>query len=199
MVTVDSAAVARQGSIRRSPARARIVTAAAGLFAEHGVGGTSLQMIADTIGVTKAAVYHQFKTKSEIVVAAVEEELARLTAVMDAAEAEASAECVREALLVRIVDLAIERRRMESALVGDPVMVRYFAYHQPFRQVVDRLYRMLTGGCGPEAQMRAAMLTAAIGGAVMHPLAVDLGSDTVRAQLLDLARGFLDQSGDRSG
>jgi AcrR family transcriptional regulator len=27
---------------------------AAALFAEHGVGGTSLQMIADAIGVTKA-------------------------------------------------------------------------------------------------------------------------------------------------
>ncbi len=37
-------------------------------------------MIADAIGVTKAAVYHQFKTKEEIVVAAVEVELARLEA-----------------------------------------------------------------------------------------------------------------------
>jgi hypothetical protein len=35
-----------------------------------GVGGTSLQMIADAIGVTKAAVYHQFNTNEEIVVAA---------------------------------------------------------------------------------------------------------------------------------
>src|SRR5690348_12609144 len=37
-----------------SPAKARIISAAAGLFTEHGVGGTSLQMIADAIGVTKA-------------------------------------------------------------------------------------------------------------------------------------------------
>ena len=45
-------------------------------------------MIADAIGVTKAAVYHQFKTKDEIVVAAVEVELAKLEAALDAAEAE---------------------------------------------------------------------------------------------------------------
>ena len=32
-------------------------------------------MIADTIGVTKAAVYHQFKTKDEIVIAAAGTEL----------------------------------------------------------------------------------------------------------------------------
>ena len=34
-------------------------------------------MIADAIGVTKAAVYHQFNAKDEIVVAAVEVELAK--------------------------------------------------------------------------------------------------------------------------
>ena len=36
--------------------RGRIIAAAVDLFAEHGVGGTSLQMIADYVGVTKAAV-----------------------------------------------------------------------------------------------------------------------------------------------
>lgn len=36
------------------------------LFADHGVSGTSLQLIAGAMGVMKAAVYHQFKTKDEI-------------------------------------------------------------------------------------------------------------------------------------
>ncbi|WP_218021194.1 helix-turn-helix domain-containing protein [Nocardia mikamii] len=40
----------------------RIIVAAFELFARHGVGATSLQMLADYIGVTKAAVYHQFKS-----------------------------------------------------------------------------------------------------------------------------------------
>ena len=53
----------------------RVLVVALDLFAEHGVHGTSLQMIADDIGVTKAAVYHQFKTKEAIVVGAVEIEL----------------------------------------------------------------------------------------------------------------------------
>ena len=66
-----------------SAAQARIITAAVELFAQHGVGGTSLQMIADEIGVTKAAVYHQYNTKDEIVLAAAEAELARLEAVID--------------------------------------------------------------------------------------------------------------------
>ena len=64
--------------ITRSAAQTRILDAALQLIAEHGVGGTSLQMIADAIGVTKAAVYHQFKTKEQIVIALTERELGSL-------------------------------------------------------------------------------------------------------------------------
>ena len=48
------------------------------LFAENRVSATSYQMIADALGVTKAAVYHQFKTKNELIIAVTELELARL-------------------------------------------------------------------------------------------------------------------------
>ena len=180
-------------SAPHSAAQARIVDAALDLFAEHGVGGTSLQMIADAIGVTKAAVYHQFKTKDEIVLAVAEAELARLASAIDAAEAEPSRARAREVLVARIVDLAVERRRMESTLLGDPVIVRFFAHHEPYRQVMHRLYRLLMGDdAGPDARVPAAMLTAAIGGAVMHPIVADLDDETLRAQLLRLARRFLD-------
>lgn len=176
----------------RNAAQARIVNAAVELFARHGVGGTSLQMIADAVGVTKAAVYHHFKTKEEIVLAAAQLELARLEGAIEAAEAEPSPDRARDVLVVRIVDLAVERRRMESTLLGDPVIVRYFAHHEPYREVMDRLYRILMGDdAGPDARVPAAMLTAAIGGAVMHPIVVDLDDETLRAQLLHLARRFL--------
>jgi AcrR family transcriptional regulator len=176
-----------------TPAKSRVISAATDLFAEHGVGGTSLQMIADAIGVTKAAVYHQFKSKDEIVIAAAEAEMARVETALEAAEAEPDPVRAREVLLTRIIDLAVERRRMESTLVGDPVLVRFFAHHEPYRKVMDRLYRLLMGAeTGPEGRVPAAMLTAAIGGAVMHPLVTDLDDDALRSQLLRLARGFLD-------
>jgi AcrR family transcriptional regulator len=176
-----------------SAAQTRIVNAAVELFGEHGVGGTSLQMIADVLGVTKAAIYHQFKTKDEIVVAVAEAELARLETAVDAAEAEPDTVRARDVLVARIVDLAVERRRMESTLLGDPVLVRFFAHHEPFRRVMSRLYVLLIGDdAGSDARVPAAMLTAAIGGAVMHPLVADLDDETLRAQLLRLARRFLD-------
>ena len=71
----------------RTAAQVRVVTAALDLFAEHGVNGTSLQMIADAVGVTKAAIYHQFKTKDEIVVAAIDVDLAKLETALDIADA----------------------------------------------------------------------------------------------------------------
>jgi AcrR family transcriptional regulator len=180
-------------TVGTTPAQGRVVTAAAALFAEHGVGGTSLQMIADAIGVTKAAVYHQFKTKDEIVIAVAVAEMARLEEAISAAEAEDDPGRARDALVARIVDLAIERRRMESTLTGDPVLIRFFAGHEPFRQAMNRLYRLLMGdGAGPDARVPAAMLTAAIGGAVMHPLVADLDDDALRTHLLRLARRFLD-------
>jgi len=191
-LTVTGADTARS-TAPHSAAQQRVVAAALELFAQHGVGGTSLQMIADAIGVTKAAVYHQFKTKEEIVMAAAEAELARVEEYVDAAEAEPSAAEARDLLLARIVDLAVERRRMESTLLGDPVIVRFYAHHEPFQRVMSRLYRILMGDdAGPDDRVPAAMLTAAIGGAVMHPLVVDLDDDTLRAQLLRLARRFLD-------
>src|SRR5215813_12975520 len=100
MSTPAYATEARSGTARYSAAQVRIINAALDLFAEHGVGGTSLQMIADEIGVTKAAVYHQFNTKDEIVLAAAEAELARLEAVVRAAEAEPSRTRARDALVV---------------------------------------------------------------------------------------------------
>jgi len=176
-----------------SAAQLRVVEAAVELFTEHGVGGTSLQMIADSIGVTKAAVYHQFRTKEEIVMAVAEAELARVEAAMDAAEAAPTRAQAREVLVRHMVDLAVERRRMESTLVGDPVIVRFFAHHEPFQQVMDRLYRLLASDdAGLDDRVPAAMLTAAIGGAAMHPLVTELDDDTLRAQLLHLARRFLE-------
>ena len=147
-----------------------------------------MQMIADTIGVTKAAVYHQYSTKGEIVLAAAEAELARLEAVIGAAEAEPSRARARRALVTGMVDLAVAHRRTVSTILNDPVIVRFFAEHESFRHVMDRMSRVLMGDdIGHEARVSTAMLTAAISGTVMHPLIVGLDDETLRSQLQRLA------------
>ena len=165
-------------------AQNRVVTAAVTLFARHGVGGTSLQMIADEIGVTKAAVYHQYPSKEEIVLAAAETELARLRSVVDAAS-------TRDELLAGIVDLAIEGRHTAGAMLRDPVIVASFARDKSLRAVMRKLQALLMGDdAGRDARVRTAMLVAAISGAAIHPFVVDLDDDTLRTNLLELARAF---------
>jgi AcrR family transcriptional regulator len=174
-------------------AQMRVVSAALGLFAERGVSGTSLQMIADAMGVTKAAVYYQFKTKEEIVLAVADVELAALEAAIEAAEAEGRSVRAREVLLEQIIDLAIERRRIVGLLQSDPVMVRFLAEHEPYRRVIDRLFAVLLGeDPSPEAYVPAAMLSGAIGGAVAHPRVAQLDDETLRSHLLYIARRLFD-------
>ncbi len=188
----EPAGAGRARSASYSAAQTRVIEAALVLFAEHGVGGTSLQMMADAIGVTKAAVYHQFNTKEEIVLAVAEGVLARLEEAVEAAEAEKSRSRAREVLIRGMIDLAVERRHVASILLRDPVMVRVLEEHEPSRQMRERLYRVLMGNqVGTKAKVEAATLSAAIGGAVIHPLVRELDDDTLRSQLLQLVRRFL--------
>jgi AcrR family transcriptional regulator len=175
-------------------AQTRIINAALALFGRYGVAGTSLQMIADSIGVTKAAVYHQFNSKDQIVLAAAEAELARLEAVIVAAEAETSTRAARDTLLAGMVDLAIAGRRSVGSIIGDPVIVGFFSDHRGFRDVMQRLRRALLGDdASPAARVRTAMLIATISGAVLHPMVADIDDDTLRTELLQMARRSIGQ------
>jgi len=191
MRSAQAIGAGRSRSVSYSAAQTRIIEAALVLFAQQGVGGTSLQMMADAIGVTKAAIYHQFKTKDEIILAATEVVLAGIARAVDAAEAERSRSRARDVLIGQMIDLAVERRRVVSILQRDPIMVRFLEEHEPFRRVMERLYRVLMGDhAGAAARVQAAMLSAAIAGAVIHPLVLDLGDDALRSQLLQFARRF---------
>ncbi|AGC64405.1 MULTISPECIES: TetR/AcrR family transcriptional regulator [Mycobacterium] len=178
--------------ITRSAAQVRILDAALGLIAEHGVGGTSLQMIADAVGVTKAAVYHQFKTKEQIVIALTERELGGLEETLEAAEAHDHPSQARELLLDRVIELAVERRGAASTLQFDPVIVRLLAEQQPFQRFIERLYGVLIGDAGQDTRVLAAMLSGAIAVGVLHPLVADVDDATLRTQLRRITSRLMD-------
>jgi AcrR family transcriptional regulator len=176
-----------------SAAQSRVLDAAYDLFGLHGVSGTSLQMIADAIGVTKAAVYHQFKNKEDIVIAVAESELIGLQDALDAAEAEPDRTRARDVLLTQVVDMAVTRRRLTGVLQFDPVVVRLLAEYAPFAQFIERLYRVLLDeGDGVEARVNAAVMSGALSAAVMHPLVTDVADEPLRAQILKVTRRILD-------
>jgi AcrR family transcriptional regulator len=183
------------GSVSFSAAQTRVIDAALELIREHGVSGTSLQMIADEIGVTKAAVYHQFKTKDEIVIAMTRRELGLLEPALEAAEAEENGSRAREVLLTKVIDMAVGRRSWVTTLQFDPVIIRLLASHEPFQHFIERLYGVLLGGLGDEARVPAAMLSGIISVGVMHPLVADMDEDELRKQLLHYMRRLVDLPG----
>ena len=175
----------RLGEIRRTPAQIRILDAALDLFADHGVSGTSLQMIADAVGVTKAAVYHKFKTKEEIVVAVAEMEMAQLEDALEALEGQVDGVGARKALLTEVVGMAIKRRRWVRALQYDPVMVRLLSQHPPLRDLIMRLYGILVNESNDtEARISAALFSGAIAGTVINPIIDGIDDDTLRTVLI---------------
>jgi AcrR family transcriptional regulator len=180
-----------------SAAQMRTAAVALDLFAERGVSGTSLQMIADALGVTKAAVYHQFQTKEAIVVAAVDLELATLEPALEAAEANRGDPSAVAALLGQVIDQAIGRRRLVSPLLHDPVIVRLLGEHEPYQDLMGRLFRALLGSTvDVRDRVRVAMLASAIGGVVTHPLVAGLDHEELRTQVLELSLRFLDDDDD---
>jgi AcrR family transcriptional regulator len=192
MRSAKAGATSLLGASPYTPAQTRVIETALVLFAEHGISGTSLQMIADAIGVTKAAVYHQYRTKDEIVLAVAEVVLGRLDAAVTAAEAEQSRSRARGVLVAGLIEVAVERRREASILQRDPLMLRCLEQHAPFRHVMDRLNRILMGGVSdPQARVRAAMIAAAVAGTVIHPLVLGLDDESLRSFLLKEVRRLL--------
>jgi AcrR family transcriptional regulator len=183
----------RLGSTSRTPAQLRMLGATLDLFAEHGVGATSYQMIADRLGVTKAAIYHKFKTKEDLVIAVAEMELAKLQDAIEEAEEQGCDTQARELLLARVVDHAVEHRRAAHILQFDPVVVRLLSEHRPFQLFLERLYRALTSGQrDPGSDVQLAIVLSAISGTVTHPLAAKRDDRALRSELLHGARLLLD-------
>jgi AcrR family transcriptional regulator len=58
--------------VRRELVESELLERAADLFAERGFNGTTLQDVADTVGLTRAALYHYFESKEALLTTLVE-------------------------------------------------------------------------------------------------------------------------------
>lgn len=163
--------------------------AAQGLFAEHGVSGTSLQMIADRLGVRKSAVYYQFPCKDAIVVAVfrpVFDDIARVVAI---AEAIGSREVQREATISGIIELAVRHRRTTALVHTDPAVVGIVEAVGDFRDASRRLQTILAGPEPDAATLIAiAVLVPGILGAAADPTVSDIPNEKLHRMLLDCSR-----------
>ena len=104
--------------------RQQILETAQRLFTEHGYDATSLQMIADEMGLTKAAVYYHFRAKTDILHAAMQPGIRRLEALMDDAAALRGRRARIEYLVNGFVDFLILNRHYAVMASTDPAAKR---------------------------------------------------------------------------
>lgn len=180
---------------RRGETRERIIAAALELFAEHGAAGTSLQMIADALGVTKAAVYHQFRTKEDIVLAVVQPTLLQLQALLQQVETCPDAAAQRDRVVEGLVDVVLDQRRVMAALHGDPGMMEFLHGHLHSIAVMQRLQVLLLGPDPSPAQLIAgAMLGGGLMSIGLEPRLAGTDRTVLRREMLLAARRLLPAS-----
>lgn len=135
--------------------RARILDVATELFGTHGYDDTSLQLIADTIGLTKAAVYYHYRTKIEILRAIVEPARRDVDTLLDEAVSLPRGPLRVAALRTSFVDFLVTRRSLLTMVTGDPLIKaridQEIASDDGFD---DRAIRLLFG-TRPSARQRA--------------------------------------------
>ncbi|SFB36794.1 transcriptional regulator, TetR family [Amycolatopsis marina] len=173
--------------------RARLLGTALRLFSEHGVEGTSLQMIADALGVTKAAVYYHFKAKAEITEAVAEPAIRELDAIVDEAATHRRRGAQIDHLLDGFVDVVVRNRVLVALFSSDPGVAR--ALEKTLHGSQTFKSKLMTVLVGPEpdlaAEVTARVTLAGIALAGGDPDLADVDDETLRRHLLDTARRLL--------
>jgi AcrR family transcriptional regulator len=104
--------------------RQQIVETAQRLFVERGYDATSLQLIADELGLTKAAVYYHFRVKSDLLHATMQPGIERIAAVVDEAAAMRGRRARIEHVANGVADFLVENRRYAVMAATDPAAKR---------------------------------------------------------------------------
>lgn len=171
--------------------RDRLIEVAVALFTRHSFAGTSLQMIADDIGFTKAAIYHHFRTREQLLFAVLEPLLRELGSVVDAAEVKRSAHARADLMLTGYATLAVRHRGLVGVLSADPSVATALVERDDWTRLIARQVALLADvDPGPAGRVRAAMVFAGTAAAA-GPLSAGIGDDELRRYLLDAGRRTL--------
>jgi AcrR family transcriptional regulator len=111
-------------AVQAEQTRQQILETAQRLFTELGYDATSLQRIADEMGLTKAAVYYHFHAKSDILHAAMQPGIERLKALLEDATAIRGRRARVEYLVNAFTDFLVQHRDYTVMASSDPAAKR---------------------------------------------------------------------------
>jgi AcrR family transcriptional regulator len=185
------AALVSREAVETTDTRTRLIEVAVDLFTRHSFAGTSLQMIADELGFTKAAIYHHFRTREQLLAAVLEPMLDELRTVIESAETRRTPHTRAEHMLSGYAALAVRNRGLVAVLAADPSVTTVLTERAEWGDLINRQLALLADvDPGPAGQVRAAMVFAGMAGAA-GPTRGNVDDDALREHLVDAGRRTL--------
>lgn len=171
--------------------RERILDIARRRFADSGYGATSMQQIADDLGVTKAALYYHFRAKSDLLLELTGPVLDAFDTALDRAAGEPDAPEGVPAAVAAYLDVALEHREIVRQLARDlSFLGEHEAIAERFRSIIRRTNALVARGAEDlRTRVIAAQVVAGLGDVVA--IFADAPVDAVRRHALEGARATL--------
>ncbi|HSA51801.1 MAG TPA: helix-turn-helix domain-containing protein [Yinghuangia sp.] len=176
----------------------KVLAVAVELFGESGFAGTSLQAIADRVGVTKAALYYHFRTKDELLDALLRPALNDLDRVLETAERRKGHAVRQRVLFEGYVDFLLRHRTLAVILDRDVSVGTHPSIRPRLESITARVSAVLDDDERPVEYRVAA--TVAMGGLYAAVATFPhLPDHELRAVLLDIVRRLLPARASRRG
>ena len=177
----DSPVPRRDG--RSTDTRERIREVALGLFIRHGFSNTTLQDIADELGLTRAALYYHHPSKDHLIASLVQPAKDDIDDFLTRAE---DAQLTSREVLEGFFDLNYRHRLIFLALVRDPTGLGSVDAEGWVTQLAAQAQRLLAGE-QPTAEGRIRAVVAINGLSRCATVLPDIPHDELRQRSVDLA------------
>jgi AcrR family transcriptional regulator len=171
--------------------RQRLIDVAVVLISRFGFAGTSLQMIADELGFTKAAIYHHFRTRDQLLVAVMEPMLHQIRRVVEVAESQRTPRTQMNAMVEGFAGVVATNRSLAAVMVFDPDVHRILQLQPDWGDLIARQLGLLTQlDPSPMGVVKAtALMTGLAGAATGAP--VEIADDALIKELSEIARRII--------
>ncbi|MBO3742639.1 TetR family transcriptional regulator [Actinoplanes flavus] len=178
--------------------RQRIMAVAAALFAERGYRATSMQEIAERVGITKAALYYHFAAKEDLLHELTAPVLDDLERELNEAEAAGDPETVRWRAIEAFLDVHLRHRDTLLMLVRDMTLLVQAPVADRVKAAIALANTLVSGPRpGLAERVRAAQVVAGLADPVV--MFHDVPPERLRRLILEGARTLLAAGAPASG
>ena len=137
--------------------RERLLETALFLFRKQGYEATSTREIAEEVGVSKANIYHHFRTKNGLLHALLDPLFEEVEALLDRNQPAPNGSFEQRVILEEYFDLILENKELVAMLASDMAVLSHPEIGQRTLKLNDRLLELVAGSeAGVEGQVRAA-------------------------------------------